>query len=197
MILMKKIMMSWGMALAAITGFKTKAHDNKLAAAEPVKMTETVKVAKAKKKKVKPEHDSSGDKQVDLSDDLTFYKAILKELGVNETPEKIKFLQAWRQGEGGQARNNPFNTSKHVPGKADTKYNSHGVRNYPDRQTGLAATVATLKLSRYKDLLNLLKKDNVTAKALAYTDALKKWGTGDMVKKVLASGNINPPDIVA
>jgi hypothetical protein len=191
MILMKKIMMSLGMALAALTGFSNTTHNNKVTAAQPVKM------AKANKKKTKLQNNSSIESEIDLSDDLGFYKAVLKGLGVNETPEKIKFLQAWRQGEGGQARNNPFNTSKDVPGDADTKYNSHGVRNYPDRKTGLDATIATLKLSYYKEIVDLLKKDNVTAEELARTRALKKWGTGEMVKKVLASGKINPPDIVA
>jgi hypothetical protein len=191
MILMKKIMMSLGMALAALTGFRATAP-NKVAAAEPVK------IVKANKKKTQPKNSNkSSDNELDLSNDLNFYKAVLQGLGVNETPEKIKFLQAWRQGEGGQARNNPFNTSKDVPGTADTKYNSHGVRNYPDRQTGLAATIATLKLDHYKEIVDLLKEDDVTAVELAHTAALKKWGTGKMVAKVLKSGKINPPDIVA
>jgi hypothetical protein len=187
---MKKIMMSLGMALAATTAFKTTTHNNRLAAAE------SFRIAKNEKKKTKLLNNNIDD-QVDLSDDLNFYKAILKGLGVNETPEKIKFLQAWRQGEGGQARNNPFNTSRDIPGEADTKYNSHGVRNYPDRKTGLAATLETLKLSFYKEIVDLLKMDDVTARELAETHALKKWGTGKMVKKVLASGKIDPPDIVA
>lgn len=129
------------------------------------------------------------------AEDEEFYKAILKSLGVNETPEKIKFLKAWRQGEGGKALNNPFNTTKDIPGEADTKYNSVGVRNYPDRQSGLDATIATLKLPYYKDLIELLKDDNVTADQLANSNALVKWGTGPMVKKVLAGTTINPPAI--
>ncbi len=177
------------MAVAALTTFKA-AISNKEAAV-------TAKAAVAKKSKPKTKDPVSGDGDVDLSNDLAFYKAVLKKLGVKETAEKIKFLLAWRQGEGGQARNNPFNTSKDMPGTADTKYNSHGVRNYPDRKTGLEATVATLKLSYYKEIVDLLSKDTVTAQELAHTSALKKWGTGKMVRKVLDSGKINPPDIVA
>lgn len=127
--------------------------------------------------------------------DEEFYKAILKSLGVNETPEKIKFLKAWRQGEGGKALNNPFNTTKDIPGDADTKYNSVGVRNYPDRQTGLDATIKTLQLPQYKSLIELLKKDTITATELANSSALTTWGSGDMVKKVLVGGHINPPAI--
>lgn len=185
---MKKIMMSLGMAVAVMTGFKTATQNNQVAAAEPVML------AKLKKKKTQPKI-TPNNTDLDLNDDLDFYKAVLKGLGVNETPEKIKFLQAWRQGEGGMAKNNPFNTSKHIAGTTDTRYNSHGVRNYPDRETGLAATIATLKLAHYKEILDLLKKDDVTAHELAHTKALKKWGTGPMVAKVLAAGKINPPDI--
>lgn len=137
------------------------------------------------------------DQKVELSskEDEDFYKAILAGLGANETPEKMKFLKAWRQGEGGKATNNPFNTTKDVPGDADTKYNSVGVRNYPDRQTGLDATLSTLKLPYYKELVAMLKDDNVTAMELANSKNLDTWGTGEMVRKVLAGGRVNPPAI--
>jgi hypothetical protein len=180
-----------GVVLAGLTTYKANVQLNKSAAAE------AAYVAKMKKHhKVKSVADED-EEEYDLSTDLGFYKALLKELGVNETAEKIKFLMAWRQGEGGEARNNPFNTSKHIPGTVDSKYNSHGVRNYPNRKTGLDATVATLRLDHYKELINLLKKDTVTALELASSAALKKWGTGNMVRKVLAGGRINPPSIAA
>lgn len=143
------------------------------------------------KKFVKKDHTVS----LESEEDEEFYRAILKGLGANETPEKIKFLKAWRQGEGGSAKNNPFNTTKDVPGDEDTKYNSVGVRNYPDRQTGLNATLATLKLPYYTDLVNKLKDDSITAVELANSPALDKWGTGPMARKVLAGGNVNPPAI--
>jgi hypothetical protein len=192
MILMRKIITTLGLALAGLTTFKTTIQHQKSAAAE------AAFVAKAKKhykvKKMNSDDDEDED-EIDITTDLGFYKAILKELGVRETAEKIKFLMAWRQGEGGKAKNNPFNTSKHIPGTVDSKYNSHGVRNYPDRKTGLDATVATLRLPFYKEILDLLKKDSVTAHELAHTKALKRWGTGDMVKKVLMGENIDPPPI--
>lgn len=129
------------------------------------------------------------------TDDDSFYEAILTSLGAKVTPEKMKFLKAWRQGEGGKAKNNPFNTSKDIPGEADTKYNSAGVRNYPDRQTGLEATVATLKLPYYKKIVELLLNDSVTAEELAKAVAESPWGTGENIAKVLKSGGINPPPI--
>lgn len=168
---------------------------------------EPVSVAKAHQKETKPKTSTATEDEakpktfgsiiagIDISKDLGFYKAILRGLGVKETPEKIKFLKAWRQGEGGMAKNNPFNTTKHIAGTVDTRYNSKGVRNYPDRKTGIEATVKTLALSYYKEIVDLLKKDDVTAHQLAHTKALKKWGTGEMVKKVLAGGRVNPPNI--
>lgn len=132
---------------------------------------------------------------IESTEDEEFYRAILKGLGAKETPEKMKFLKAWRQGEGGNAKNNPFNTTKDVPGDADTKYNSVGVRNYPDRQTGLDATLATLKLPYYKELVAMLRNDNITAVELANSKNLETWGTGSLVKKVLTGRSINPPPI--
>ena len=129
------------------------------------------------------------------TNDDDFYNAILQGLNVNITPEKIKFLKAWRQAEGGTATNNPFNTTKDLPGDTDTHYNSKGVRNYPTRQSGLDATLSTLKLPYYTDLVNLLANDDITAIELAKSPALTKWRTGPMVQKVLAGGRINPPRI--
>jgi hypothetical protein len=192
----RRIVMTLGIALAGLTGFKTTIQQQKSAAAEAAFVAKANKKHNHKVKKISAADEEQED-EIDINTDLGFYKAILRELGVKETKEKIKFLMAWRQGEGGKAKNNPFNTSKHIPGTVDSKYNSHGVRNYPNRKTGLDATVATLRLSHYKEIVELLKKDTVTALELARTKALKKWGTGEMVKKVLAGGKVNPPPIVS
>jgi peptidoglycan hydrolase-like protein with peptidoglycan-binding domain len=128
-------------------------------------------------------------------EDEDFYKAILTSLGANVTAEKLKFLKAWRQAEGGKAKNNPFNTTKAMEVDGVTNYNSTGVKNYPDRQTGLAATVKTLQLPYYSELLTKLKNDSITADELANTDDLSTWGTGDLVAKVISGKAINPPPI--
>lgn len=172
---MKKIMLSLGIAFMGITTYKISTNESFARHKAPLMAA------------VKAE-------AIELTD-ADFYKALLQGLGAKVTEEKIKFLEAWRQGEGGQAKNNPFNTTKGVAGA--TKYNSAGVRNYPDRVTGLYATIHTLNLSYYKDIVNLLRKDEVTAKELAHCRSLKKWGTGNRVKKVLALGNVNPPAIAA
>jgi hypothetical protein len=184
---MKKIMLSMGVALIGILAFKTSTLNN---VADAKTMVATANIIDS----TDNNNDTiTHDNESDFGGNIEFYTALLKGIGANATPEKIKFLEAWRRGEGGHAKNNPFNTSKNVPGEADTKYNSHGVRNYPDLQTGLEATIATLKLSYYRDLVDSLRKDDVTAKEIARCASLKKWGTGDNVKKVLATGKVNVP----
>jgi hypothetical protein len=128
-------------------------------------------------------------------EDEAFYEAILSSLGVQATPEKIKFLKAWRQAEGGRAKNNPFNTTMNMPVDGVTNYNSVGVKNYPDQQTGITATVKTLKLSYYTDLVTKLNNNNITAAELANTNSLYTWGTGAGVTRVLSGKSVDPPPI--
>lgn len=134
------------------------------------------------------------DPAASTSDDA-FYKEILRQLGTEATPEKMKFLKAWRQAEGGEFAFNPFNTSKKLKVSGIRVGNSHGVKEYPNAETGITATVHTLKLPYYKNLLKLLQTNTVTADQLASCPDLNKWGTKDGVKKVLAGGRINPPAI--
>jgi hypothetical protein len=82
-----------------------------------------------------------------------------------------------------------------MPVDGVTNYNSVGVKNYPDRQTGLDATVKTLTLPYYSELLSKLKNDSITAEELADTDDLSTWGTGGLVSTVLRGKSINPPPI--
>ena len=58
------------------------------------------------------------------------------------------FMYAWRQAEGGKAKNNPFNTTFKMPGA--TSYNSIGVKNYETPEKGIEATCKTLKNGRDK-----------------------------------------------
>ena len=124
-----------------------------------------------------------------------FFDEIFKKLGVNATEEKKKFFMAWRQAESGDAKFNPFNTTKSMKVPGVTNYNSVGVKNYPDMSTGIMATVKTLKLPYYEELMSMLNDDGITAKELANTDDLETWGTGELVLKVLNRGNIKPKRI--
>lgn len=127
--------------------------------------------------------------------DDEFYKSILKGIGAPITDENMKFFYAWRQAEGGKARNNPFNTTQSKPGS--TFYNclkkgvsgcKSGVRNYLSSQDGIDATVRTIKNGRYQNIINSLKSGNSAEKSAL---ALKSspWGTGELALKVVRGYN--------
>jgi hypothetical protein len=118
--------------------------------------------------------------------DKEFYAKLLEVLGAPVSEENMKFVYAWRQAEGRGGLNNPFNTTWNMPNS--TTMNSAGVRNYATPQDGMMATVKTLKNGRYDCILSGLKND-IGADNIAKCESLKTWGTGDLVKKVVASYN--------
>lgn len=137
-----------------------------------------------------------------LSDDQ-FYEKILNGVGAKPTKENMKFFYAWRQGEGGTAAFNPFNTTQKK--SLSTFYNclkkdkskcQRGVRNYSSEQEGISATIETLNNGNYDCVINGLKND-IGAKKIAtncMTD-LKTWGTGGLIKTILDGSSLNPPKI--
>lgn len=114
----------------------------------------------------------------DVSSDDEFYKAILNCFGAPSSKENMKFLYAWRQAEGGSAKNNPFNTTWKL--KNSTRYgqNKAGVQNYETKQQGIEATCKTLKNNRYSCIVNGLKNDIGAIKiSQTCSSALSTWGT--------------------
>lgn len=127
--------------------------------------------------------------------DDEFYKSILKGIGAPITDENMKFFYAWRQAEGGKAKNNPFNTTQPKPNS--TFYNclkkgisgcKSGVRNYMSSRDGIDATVKTIKNGRYQNIIDALKSGDSAEKA---AQALKSspWGTGELALKVVRGYN--------
>jgi hypothetical protein len=115
------------------------------------------------------------------SDD-EFYKKVLECIGAKPTKDNMLFMYAWRQSEGGQADFNPLNTTKSMSNA--TNYNSVGVKNYKNIEDGIKATCDTLKLSHYRDIVEGLKND-VGLYELSRMQGLKKWGTGELLAKVV------------
>lgn len=79
------------------------------------------------------------------------------------------FFIGLASAEGTKARNNPFAVSQAI-GRGETKFNSHGVKNYRTAQDGIDATVSLFKLGYYKEVRRLLRLDapvSQVAKALA------------------------------
>lgn len=152
--------------------------------------TEPPTVAKTKKKVSSVKIKSFDEPEAQLLPDLNSYKKLLEKLDAPITDENLKFMYAWRQGEGGGGRHNPFNTT--LKTKNSTFFNylnpqkTVGVQNYPSTQEGLEATYKTLQSKRYKCIVDGLQK-NIGAYRIASEckNALKTWGTGDLVARIV------------
>lgn len=149
---------------------------------------EELKLISAKTNNIRVEYNGTTDKE--------FYEAILKGIGAPITEGNMAFFAAWRQSEGGRATNNPFNTTYRLSAdKHKTDYNSAGVKNYSTPEYGIEATIKTLLLPYYTNIVNDLKNDAGAIQIASNHDQLTTWGTGTLVSKVLNRGNINPPHI--
>jgi hypothetical protein len=114
-----------------------------------------------------------------------FAKRVLKGLGAPVTLHNRRALQAQMQAEGGDVRNNPFNTTLHMPGS--TRFNSADVQNYPNAEVGVEATVKTLKFRGhgYEKIIKCLR-DNAPAPATLKAVGDSDWGTsGGLALEVL------------
>ncbi len=118
-----------------------------------------------------------------------FYVEVLGQLGLASSPNRLRFMRAWRLAEGAEATWNPFNTTwagTKAPGVRSSRYNSAGVGNYATRVDGVAATVKTLRLRYYADLRARLARDDAP-ELVALSPDLRTWGTGAGVSRVLAA----------
>lgn len=117
--------------------------------------------------------------------------AVLKGIGAPVTAENIRFLNAWQIAEGGgttEGKFNWLNTTRDAPGAQS--FNSVGVKNYPDWNTGVRATIGALTNGYYGNIVNALKSGQATAHDMAAMVAGSKWGTGAGVQRVLAQQGV-------
>ena len=121
------------------------------------------------------------------SDD-EFFKKILRCLGAEPTKSNMLFMYAWRQAEGGKAKNNPFNTTMKMPGATNIINTSVGVKNYLTPEDGIYATCNTLKNGRnkygYDKIIDGLKND-IGLVNLSDAVIKSKWGTEGILIKVV------------
>lgn len=126
-----------------------------------------------------------------------FFVQLAKRLGVPRQywPNAVRFFRAQQAGEGTQATWNPLATTRSLH-MGETSFNSVGVKNYPNRRVGLAATVQTYKLPYYTGILSDLRR-GVPAERIANNrlSELETWGTGSRVAASL--GSIPMPQIPA
>lgn len=95
----------------------------------------------------------------------------------------IEALEKWKPFENTGACWNPLATTWSMPGS--TNYNSVGVKNYPDKNTGTRATANTLNLSYYNAIRNMLARRSFNRTAI--TQALNTWtGNGAYVNTLVS-----------
>jgi hypothetical protein len=105
---------------------------------------------------------------------LQFYHEVMNHIGAPINKHNIQACDAWQAAEGGDATWNPWNTTQ--PAAGATNYNSAGVKNYPNRDTGISATVKTLKNGSYPHILAAFRAGT---NGLVVCEAVDKspWGT--------------------
>lgn len=82
--------------------------------------------------------------------ELEWLRDFLSRLGAPDTAENRRATLAWMRAEGGHfvgAPFNPLNTS--MPAAGATDWNSVGVKSYADYETGMTATLETIRLDSY------------------------------------------------
>lgn len=93
-------------------------------------------------------------------------------------PETFRFLEAWQRAEGGNAENNPLNTTYTLPGS--TNYNSAGVKNYRTPVEGICAQACTIAADTgYSALWKDMQFAGYTAEQLVMRNqaGISHWGT--------------------
>jgi hypothetical protein len=107
-----------------------------------------------------------------------FYERVLQAIGVLPTSDNVNILKYWQTFEGGNAKNNPLNTTYNLTGATD--YNTAKVKNYATAEDGIKATAKTLLLNYYKPIVKALKEN----KSFEYwrnnqdiDKSLRTWGT--------------------
>ena len=119
-----------------------------------------------------------------------FFEEVLKQLNAPITQNNLDLLNIWSRFEGGNAKFNPLNTTKKAIGTTD--FNSAGVKNYPDMQTGIDATAKTLKLQYYTPILYALQNNKAITYYYGNSDIVKAfntWGTINLAKEFQKVGN--------
>ena len=103
-----------------------------------------------------------------------YYHDVLVAIGAPVSQRNIQACLAWQAAEGGSASWNPWNTTQ--PAKGAKNYNSAGVKNYPNREVGIGATVKTLTNGRYGDVIREFRANRSGLAVCRRVDA-SPWGT--------------------
>lgn len=119
-----------------------------------------------------------------LEDKVEFVEKCLDYMGMESTPWRVDFLLTWMQGESTKALWNPFATTMNVPQEdRDNNYffNHNGgnpVKNYANCDAGVRATVRTMQLSYYTNIIASLRQERIVNKQQVLKE-FKTWSSTD------------------
>jgi len=120
-----------------------------------------------------------------------FINELIKRLSLQNTEGVKQFFRDWiraeRRAAGRPHGFNPLNTTFNLKSdKGMTNFNKNAgypVKNYSTFENGLTATVNTLKLRYYKNLVNYLKGIKVDNAPEKIARELRTWGTVNFANK--------------
>ena len=108
-----------------------------------------------------------------MSTRADFAKAVIFAGGWSQHLNNHVALVAWMEGENTLAKYNPFATSHPMPGA--TNFNSSGVKNYVSFSQGVQATVETIRLTRYAEIVKNLEEHSSAFYTLTAVEASGTW----------------------
>ncbi|MCR4392628.1 MAG: carboxypeptidase regulatory-like domain-containing protein [Candidatus Acetothermia bacterium] len=116
--------------------------------------------------------------------DRVFFADVLRALGIGVTDFGVDALDKWKRYENTRACWNPLAATMRMEGSWD--FNSVGVKNYPDRSTGIDATARTLRLGYYDAIRAMLARERFDRQQIE--TALNTWSgnggyVGDLLKE--------------
>lgn len=119
--------------------------------------------------------------------------SVLKQIGAPVTATNLAAMVSWVNSESSSANNyqtwnNPLNTTRKDANSVSKNY--AGVQEFANEDASIAATVATLKQSNFKDILSVLQKDQGFS-ALNMAVQGDKWGTNNISPAKSVVININ------
>lgn len=110
--------------------------------------------------------------------DQEWARDFLSRLGVPDTADNEKVIVAWERAEGGHFANgahfNPLSITLRQPGS--TSMNGVGVQSYPDYETGMAASLITIRANYYAGVVAALQAANNPQGVIDAIGA-SPWGT--------------------
>ena len=125
-----------------------------------------------------------GKAMVDREERPGYARQLLEEMNIVPTEWRVNFFVEWMRWENTRARHNPLATTRVVEKNEYWQdkplFNDNGgvpVKNYNTREIGVRATVETLSLSYYLDVLKALNAQKINNRKKLANELANIWGT--------------------